>query len=319
MSTSAPTPVVIDCDTGVDDAMAILYGLLAPEVDIVGLTCVWGNIWVETATQNTLRLLEIVDRPDIPVAAGAPKPLIGPIWPLDAGVHGADGQGNTDLPLPKLAAAAESAAAMIVRLAHERPGELVLVPIGPLTNIAMALAMDPSIAKLYKSVVLMGGSFFVPGNIAPWGEANIYHDPEAAQIVFEAGWPITAVGLDVTLKTMLNQAHLDRLAASPSPAAQHIHRISDFYLSCYQERSGVRECSMHDALALAIAVDPTLATEMPLARVDIELAGKHTRGMTVADLRQWASREGANARVVLEVDVPRFLDRWLDVVCQTSP
>ncbi len=195
MTDTAPTRVVIDCDTGVDDAMAILYGLLSPNIEIVGLTCCWGNIWVETTTANTLRLLEIVQMPSIPVAMGARKPLLGPIWELGNGVHGADGQGNTNLPPPKLEPVKESAAELLVRLAHEHPGELTLVPIAPLTNVAAALALDPSIAQLYKEVVLMGGNFLAPGNAAKWAEANIWHDPEAAQMVFEAGWPITAVGL----------------------------------------------------------------------------------------------------------------------------
>jgi purine nucleosidase len=319
MSERAPTRVVIDCDTGVDDAMAILYGLLAPEIEIVGLTCCWGNIWVETATRNTLRLLEIVGRPDIPVAVGARKPLLGPVWELAHGVHGADGQGNTDLPPPRLRPVGESAAELIVRLAHEHPGQLTLVPVAPLTNVALALALDPSIVHLYKEVVLMGGSFLVPGNAAKWGEANIWHDPEAAQAVFEAGWPITAVGLDVTLKTWLTERQLDELAASQAPAAQHIARVSRYYLDRYAARRGHRACSMHDALALAIAADRGLVTRAPLARVDVELTGTHTRGMTVADLRVHAPVDEANAHVVLEVDSQRFVDRWMEVLTAASP
>ncbi|HEY3108190.1 MAG TPA: nucleoside hydrolase [Chloroflexota bacterium] len=315
----APTRVVIDCDTGVDDAMAVLYGLLAPEIEIVGLTCCWGNIWVETATANTLRLLELTDRPDIPVAMGARKPLLGPVWELSHGVHGADGQGNTNLPPPRLRPVAESAAELIIRLAHEHPGQLTLVPVAPLTNVALALALDPSIAHLYREVVLMGGNFLVPGNAAKWGEANIWHDPEAAQAVFEAGWPITAVGLDVTLKTWLTEEQLNELAACPTPAAQHLARVSRYYLDRYAARRGRRECSMHDALALAIAADRSLVTQAPLARVDVELTGTHTRGMTVADLRVYAPKEQANAHVVLEVDAPRFVARWMDVITSPPP
>ncbi|TAK26015.1 MAG: nucleoside hydrolase [Chloroflexota bacterium] len=309
-----PTRVVIDCDTGVDDAMAILYGLLSPEIDVVALSTVWGNIWVETCTANTLRLLEIVGRPDIPVAEGAGKPLVGPKWRLGDGVHGADGQGNTNLPPPKLRASGETAAEQIVRLAHERPGELVLVPIGPLTNIAVALALDPEIASLYREVVLMGGNFLVPGNASRWAEANIWHDPEAAQIVFDAGWPITAVGLDVTLKCMLDQPKLERLRASGTPAGVHIDRITDYYLTRYEARRGRRECAMHDALALGIAVDRTLILNQRRCRVDVELNGTHTRGMTAADLRIWAPVDQGNANVVLEADGARFIDRWMEIL-----
>jgi purine nucleosidase len=295
--------------------MAILYGLLSPHIEVVGLTCCWGNIWVETTTANTLRLLEIVQMPDIPVAMGASKPLLGPIWKLGNGVHGADGQGNTNLPPPKLEPVKESAAELLVRLAHEHPGELTLVPVAPLTNVATALALDPSIAHLYKEVVLMGGNFLAPGNAAKWAEANIWHDPEAAQIVFEAGWPITAVGLDVTLKTMLSEQRLTELAECGTPAARHISLISRYYLEHYAARRGRRECSMHDALALAIAADRSLATHAPLTRVDVELTGTHTRGMTVADLRTGVSQDAANAHVVLEVDSARFIERWMEVLC----
>jgi purine nucleosidase len=249
---------------------------------------------------------------------GAKGPLLHRAWELSHGVHGSDGQGNTNLPPPTIRAQKETAAEMIVRLAHEYPRQLTLVPVAPLTNIAAALMLDPSIAHLYKEVVLMGGNFLAPGNITKWGEANIVHDPEAAQIVFEAGWPITAVGLDVTLKTMLSAAYLDELASSPSRVAQHLSKISQFYLERYTARRGRRECSMHDALALAIAADRSLVTHSVFARVDVELKGDHTRGMTVADLRVWAPKDEANAHVVLDVDVKRFVDRWMEVVCRGS-
>jgi purine nucleosidase len=314
MTLQSPIRVVIDCDTGVDDAMAVFYGLLAPEIEIVGFSCCWGNIWVETTTANTLRLLEIVDKPDIPVAQGAAKPLLGPMWKLGDGVHGADGQGNTNLSPPKLKPVKESGAELLVRLAHEYPGELILVPTAPLTNVATALALDPSIAHLYKEVVLMGGNFLAPGNAAKWAEANIWHDPEAAQIVFEAGWPITAVGLDVTMKTLLTEDHLNSLARSDSAAARHISLITRYYLERYAARYGRRECTMHDALALAVAADRSLVKHAPLVRVDVELTGTHTRGMTVADLRKYAPTEQANAHVALEVDSARFISRWMDIV-----
>lgn len=311
-----PVRVVIDCDTGVDDAMAVLYGLVSPSIDVVALTCVWGNTSVENATTNTLRLLEIVDQPSIPVAMGAARPLIGPSPRFAGGVHGLDGQGNTNLPPPKLEPTGESAAELIVRLAHERPGELTLLPVGPMTNIGIALAMDPSIAQLYKSVVLMGGAFLAPGNVTRFGEANIWHDPEAAQMVFEAGWPITAVALDVTMKTMLSDEKLELLKASGTPSGVHLHRITQFYLERYASRRGPRECAMHDALALGIAEDPSLMTRAPRVRVDVELNGAHTRGMTVGDFRIWAPEEQANAVVPLDVDAQRFIDRWMDVLCR---
>lgn len=317
-----PIRVVIDCDTGVDDTMAILYGLLAPEIEIVALPSVWGNTHVETTTLNNLRLLEIMDRPLIPVAQGAGKPLIGTLPPVGR-VHGLDGQGNTNLPPPRLKPVAESAAELIVRLAHEHPGQLTLVPVGPLTNIGLALALDPSIAQLYREVVIMGGAFLAPGNITMTGEANIVHDPEAAQMVLDAGWPVTLVGLDVTMKAMLSEAMLESLSASGTLAARHLRLITRHYLDAYAARSGRRECAMHDALALAIAADPTLVTRAVTTRVDIELNGTHTRGMTVADLRQLygpgrPAPEQANASVVLETDASRFVNRFVEVLSSGS-
>src|SRR6202022_2934269 len=185
--------------------------------------------------------------------------------------------------------------------------------------IATALALDPTIAHLYKEVVLMGGNFLAPGNAAKWAEANIWHDPEAAQMVFEAGWPITAVGLDVTNKTVLTEQQLAELAECGTPSARHISLISQYHLARHAARSGRRECTMHDALALAIAADRGLATHAPLTRVDVELTGTHTRGMTVADLRHRAPPEQANAHTVLEVDSARFIGRWMAILCHKPP
>jgi purine nucleosidase len=317
-----PVKVVLDCDTGVDDSMAIFYGLMAPEVEIVAIGCVWGNTYVETTTQNTLRLLEMTGNGHIPVAMGAAKPLLGPLPPVGT-VHGLDGQGNTNLPPPSLAPSGETASQQLVRLAHERPGELTLVAVGPLTNVALALAQDPSIARLYKNVVLMGGAFLHPGNITAVAEANIAHDPEAAQMVLTAGWPVTLVGLDVTLQARLTEALLQQLADSGTVAGRHLRRITQHYLDFYAQRSGRRECAMHDAFALAIAADPTLIQRGPRARVEVELTGTHTRGMTVADLRPQLRAtppppaETDNATVVLAADSERFRARFMEVLCGT--
>jgi purine nucleosidase len=315
MADTSTTRVVIDCDTGVDDTMAVFYGLLSPNIEVVALSCVWGNIGVDLTTTNTLRLLEMLGRPEIPVAKGADKPLVYPKWPPGGpGVHGSDGQGNLNLPAPSLQPVKETAAELIVKLAHQYPGELTLVPTGPLTNVATAVLADPSIAKLYKKVVLMGGAFLARGNAARWAEANIWHDPEAAQVVLDAGWDVTAVGLDVTDRTMLSQERLDMLRDSGTVAGKHIHAITGFYVENYSKRTGRRECAMHDALALAIAADPSLALELQKVRVDVELTGAHTRGMTVGDFRPWIEHADANCTVVLEVDRERFITTWMETL-----
>lgn len=310
---------VIDCDPGVDDTMALFFGLLSPDVEVVAITTVWGNTTVERTTENALRLLEIVGRPDVPVASGAARPLLGPEPAFAHHVHGADGQGNTHLPPPTLKPVAEPAAETLIRLAHEQPGQLTLVPVGPLTNVAEALIRDRSIAGLYKKVVLMGGAFLSHGNVSRFGEANVWHDPEAAQLVFEAGWPIVAVGLDVTHRALLTGEMLEQLRATGTPWGVHLHRITDHYLNAYARHHGKRVCAMHDALALAIAADPSLVRAAPRVRVDVELHGQHTRGMTVGDFRPRPAGEvapEANAEVVLDVDTPRFLDWWLQVLSQ---
>jgi purine nucleosidase len=292
-------PILFDCDPGVDDAMAI--------------GTVWGNVSVDLTTLNTLRLLEIGGRPDIPVARGAARPLLGPEPAFENGVHGEDGQGDINLPPPITQATGETAAAQIVRLANERPGEITLVAVGPMTNLGIALGLDPTIAKKFRQVVLMGGAFQVPGNVSATAEANIWHDPEAAQMVVEAGWPLTIVGLDVTEQARVTETMLRDLAATGNPSTVHLQRISDGYLDIYTGRYGSdeRQCPMHDALALGIAVDESLLIDAPRAFVAIELNGSITRGATIADLRSWAPAAKANARVALKADGERFVREWV--------
>ncbi|HEX5505957.1 MAG TPA: nucleoside hydrolase [Thermomicrobiales bacterium] len=320
---AGPLPVVLDCDTGVDDSMAIFYGLLSPDIDVVAIGSVWGNTTVDLTTANTLRLLDIAGAPPIPVARGAAGPLLGPLPPVGL-IHGADGQGNTNLPPPARAATGETASAQLIRLAHERPGVLTLVPTGPLTNVALALAQDPEIAQLYRGVVLMGGAFGVPGNITPTAEANIAHDPEAAQRVFAADWPVVAVGLDVTHTVWLTEELRQRLDASGTPAGRHLHRITQFYMDGYARRLGQRRCGMHDVVTLAVAADPTLVLRQHRGRVAVELTGTHTRGMTIADLRpavggaDTSPAAGAVVTIPLALDGPRFLDRFMALLCGTA-
>lgn len=312
------TPVVIDCDPGVDDAMAILYGLRAPEVEIVALSTVWGNIDVETATVNAIRLLEIGGRPDIPVAMGAARQLIGLPPTFAELVHGPAGTGSVVLPPPRGVHTAEHAVVQMIRLAHERPGELTLVAVGPLTNVALALAIDPGMAKLYKNVVIMGGAFLIPGNVTPVAEANIWHDPEAAQIVFQADWQVTVVPLDVTEHALVSDTMFERLRDTDTAIGRHLHEISDIYFSAYEARLQRRESPMHDALALGIAADPSLIISGPVTRVDVELNGEHTRGMTVGDLRAVRPSDNDNARVVMKADGTRFVRRWFDVLSKAD-
>ena len=190
--------IILDTDPGVDDAQAIQLILAAPELNLLGLTTIFGNVDVELATTNALRLLDLGNRTDVPVAKGAADPLNGPYLGAVTFVHGDDGQGNTFRPASQQQPIGPSAAEFIVQQLNEQPGVITLVAVGPLTNLALALQLDPTITEKVVEVVVMGGNAFCAGNATPAGEANILNDPDAADRVFGANWPVTMIGLDVT-------------------------------------------------------------------------------------------------------------------------
>ncbi len=254
-----PQKVIIDTDPGVDDTMAIFFALRSPELDVIGLTTIFGNVRTDLATTNALRLLEIAGRTDIPVAKGADDPLAGPFKGPVPFVHGDDGQGNVALPAPQTQAIEQTAAAFIIEQIMAAPGEVTLVPLGPLTNIALAVRLEPRIAQNVKEVVLMGGNALCPGNATPAAEANIHNDPEAADVVFGAGWPVTMVGLDVTHKVNLTPEHIARYEASADPLARHIARILPHYRAAFEKvNPAMRGIYVHDSSAVAYVIDPAL-------------------------------------------------------------
>jgi purine nucleosidase len=315
-----PTPLIIDTDTGVDDAMGVVYGLLTPALDVLALTTVFGNVDVEKTTRNTLAIAEQIGVSAVPVARGAHKGLLG-VPRFNPGIHGDDGVGNANFPPPGAAPLDEHAAQTIIRVVRERPGEVVLAPIGPLTNLALAAMLDPELPRLVRGVVWMGGVVTTPGNVTPVAEADADHDPEAAQIVLEADWPVTMVGLDVTDHVCLEEADLERLRAANTPAARYVAAISPFYMRFYEKVLGRFACAMHSALAVAVAADPALATRTESYPMAVELDGRITRGMTVADRRpgrDTGARDGLSARdvtVVLEVDEERFKADFMATLC----
>ncbi len=250
--------IIIDTDPGVDDAMAIFLALRSPELDVIGLTTIFGNQHTALSTTNALRLLEIAGRSDIPVAHGAEKPLVreyrGPV-PF---IHGEDGQGNVHLPPPSNTAISQAAAAFIVEQVMDAASEITLVPIGPLTNIALALHLEPRIAQNVQEIVLMGGNALVPGNATPAAEANIHNDPEAAEIVFGASWKVTMVGLDVTHETVISKDQIAMLEKAKNPLAQHISQISKLYQQFVESSSNMRGYYIHDPSAIAYLIDPSI-------------------------------------------------------------
>src|SRR4030088_1773822 len=213
-----PFRVIIDTDPGVDDALALLLAMRSPELKIEGISAVAGNVPLELTLPNALRMVEIASRTDIPVAVGAKAPLMRRLVTA-AYAHGENGLGGAVFPEPKIKPVSEPAAQFIRQVVRKYPGEVTLITIGPLTNIASALNSDPELAAIIKSVVMMGGSLS-GGNITPAAEFNVYVDPEAARIVFQSGIPITMVGLDVTRKTSLSEDHVRLLEAGQNPVSQ---------------------------------------------------------------------------------------------------
>lgn len=308
-------PVIIDTDPGVDDALALLLAAASPELDVLAITTVAGNVPLDRATENAQRI--------VPVAWPRDPP---PIYRGGAGgtetaevVHGDDGLGGTsllrdqeDLPLypPAAAVARGSAAEVILDLARQRPGEITLVTLGPLTNLAAALRRDPDAARRLKDVVIMGGAFREPGNTGPVAEFNIFVDPEAAQAVCDSGLPLTWVPLDVTHRCLLRASHLESLPVTRR--AGFVRDIVRFYMDYHARGYGEQACFLHDPLAVGAVLWPDLLRAQS-KRVDVETRGTLTRGMTLADFRPVVYRTPAqpNAEVCLEVDAEGFLTRFL--------
>ncbi len=318
-----PRPVIIDTDPGTDDAMAILLALNSPELDVKAFTVVPGNVTAGQALINTLGLVTLAGRCDIPVAAGAQRPLAQKLITAEF-VHGEDGMGNIELPSPACDVDGRFGPDLIIEMVHAMPGEITLIPIGPLTNIALAVLKDPSIVPLVKEVVVMGGSI-TEGNVTAVAEANIYNDPEAAQVVFHAGWKVTMVGLDVTHRTNFGAAHLERLSATSGRQNDFAKLVMRFLIDL-SAQFGADGTPMHDPLALGVAIDPSFVDTRHM-RVDVETRGEFTRGMTVGNrynaVEHNEERDGRlvmtgidrvepNVHVAVEVDAERFLSFFIE-------
>ncbi|MGQ0572356.1 MAG: nucleoside hydrolase [Armatimonadota bacterium] len=301
----------MDTDPGVDDSMAIQFGLRSPELQVDAITSVFGNTSVEITTRNALKNLEMVGRPDIPVAAGAGRPLMRPFNGRGSLIHGEDGLGNSHLPPPRLQPSGWRAAELIVERIMAAPGEITVLALGPLTNLALAASLEPRIVQNVREVVFMGGAATVRGNAAPAAEANIHNDPEAAKIVFHAGWPLTMVGLDVTTRVRMNRSHLERLRNAGTPTGDFLAAIMPHYLNRYRERYGLDgEMFVHDPSAMIYLIDPTLFKAQQVY-VDVETRGEATAGETVPDFRnRW--EKTPNVNVCLEVDAERLVRLYFE-------
>jgi len=341
----SPVRLILDVDTGIDDSLAILYAVASDalgEVDLRAVTCVSGNVDARQVAENTRAVLELVGRDDVEVALGRETPLVRPLETTPE-THGPRGLGYAELPPPSRPVSSRHAVDLILDEARRVPGELTLVTLGPLTNLAMAVLREPELPRLLRRWVLMGGAYRVPGNTTPVSEWNIHCDPDAAKIAFDA-WAAglerdesiqrpVALGLDVTERVVFTPEHMvalahragsepdERLAPEDGPETRSVagnpvvRFIADalrFYMEFHRRYDGFYGAFIHDPLAVAAAIDPSLVTRRPVA-VDVELAGAVTSGQTVADWRRLWDRP-PNAEVAVDAEVETFLARYVERV-----
>jgi len=319
---SAAKKIIIDTDPGTDDALALMLALNSPELDVRAITVVPGNVTAAMGLENALRMVSLANRCDIPVAAGAQHPLFQKLTTAEFW-HGKNGLGNVELPASKCKVDPRFGPDLIIQLVHASPHEITLVPVGPLTNIALAVEKDPSIVPLVKEVILMGGSIS-GGNVTAAAEFNIYNDPEAAQTVFQAGWPLTMVGLEVGDKALFTHKYLDELGQTHGPMNDFVASVLKFMVGL-AATFGSPGSPMYDPSAVAVAIDSSLVKVQEM-HVDVETRGQFTRGETVGNRHGEVERnvlqgdryviEGVdkvtpNAKVCVDVDADRFLQLFV--------
>jgi inosine-uridine nucleoside N-ribohydrolase len=321
-ASGAGKKIIFDTDPGTDDALALMLALNSPELDVRAITVVPGNVTASQGLENALRMVSLANRCDIPIAAGAQHPLFQKLITAEFW-HGKNGMANVELPPSKCKVDSHFGPDLIIQMVHAAPHEITLVPVGPLTNIALAVLKDPSIVPLVKDVIIMGGSI-TGGNVNAAAEANIYNDPEAAQIVFQAGWTVTMVGLEVGDKTLIAKKQLDQLAQSHGPVNDFIYAVAK-YMVDLSAQFGSPGSPMYDPLAVGAAFDASLLKTQEM-HVDVETRGEFTRGETVGNRHGMVERnvlhgdryviEGVdkvvpNAKVAVDVDADRFLQLYV--------
>jgi inosine-uridine nucleoside N-ribohydrolase len=309
--------VLLDTDPGIDDALALFLALASRDVQLEAVTTVSGNVPVDFTTRNALALLELAGRPDIPVARGSDRPLLRPRVIADY-VHGKNGLGSVVLPEARQGAVSAHAVDMMIQKILAAPGQMTLVAIGPLTNLAQAVRREPRIAQAVRDVVIMGGALRVPGNVTPASEFNIFVDPHAAHIVLHAGWPIRLVSLDVTNAAGMRPEHFANLAAGGHPVTRCMQAMVDNQLEAFGKARGITVFHMHDPLCLAAAIQPDLIDWQP-AYVDVELNSPLTLGETVAYFEtmadidpEFAHPRPSNVLASVGVDFERFVAMYME-------
>ncbi|RDF93584.1 nucleoside hydrolase [Leuconostoc mesenteroides] len=310
----ASTKMILDLDTGVDDALALALAVCDPRVDLIGVIASYGNTLMKTAAQNTLDLLHLLHADEVPVYLGeAHASTVNDfeVMPISKAIHGDNGVGNILLEKSPGSIEKESGIQFLINMAHQYQDELVYLPTGPLTNLAKALQIDPKIAQLIGNTTLMGGALTVPGNVTPFTEANINQDPQAADQVFTAQEHLTMVGLDVTLRTLLTKAHTKKWRDLGTKAGQTYADLMDYYIDAY-DNLGIdhRGAALHDPLAVAVAVDPSYVMTISLnMRVTHDQKTKDY-GRTIGDRERLL--EPTTTKVAVGVKSERFVHDFMD-------
>lgn len=304
--------MILDLDTGVDDALAISYALGSPEVELIGITGTYGNVLMEQGVRNALVITELLGHPEVKVYRGLDHSSTTDsfqVLEISSFIHGQNGIGEAVIADSTRDAEDTPAVDFIIDAAKTYGKDLVYVPTGPLTNLDAAIARAPEIVDEIGRVVLMGGALTVPGNVNAWTEANISQDPDAANRVFRSGIPATMVGLDVTLQTLLTYKETQRWRDLGTPAGVFLADMTDFYIKAYETTAPhLGGCGLHDPLAVGVAVDPTLVTTLPInMKVDVE---GPTRGRTIGDETR-LNDPVKTMDAAVGVDVPRFLDEFM--------
>lgn len=307
------TSIILDCDPGHDDAMAILLALGNPNIDLLGVTTVGGNQSLEKVTYNARATLEMAHATNIPVHAGCDRPMIRPLE-VAAAVHGETGLDGVTLPKPTRPLDEGHAVNWIVStIMNSEPGTITLVPTGPLTNIAMAVRMEPRIVSRVKEVVLMGGGYHV-GNWSAVAEFNIKVDPEAAHVVFNEDWPITMVGLDLTHQALCTPQVQAKIDAIGTPLSAFASGLMDFFRKAYQNNQDFIDPPVHDPCTVAYLIDHSVV-QTRRCPLDVEIKGDLTLGMTVADLRgPEPSASECHTQVATKLDFNKFWDLIIDAL-----
>ena len=297
--------VLIDTDPGIDDAIALLLALRSPELEVRGISVVHGNVPVDAGTANTFKVLDLAGRPEVPVARGAAAPLLRPATHAEI-VHGRDGLAELIPPPEEFALHEDYGPGFLVHTLEEAGEAMTIITLGPLTNMAIALLSAPAAAERIERIVIMGGAVRVEGNVTPSAEFNIYADPEAAAVVLRSGVPVTLVGLDVTMKATVTGETGRRLAEAEEPVERFVGQLISHIAGVYRTYYGMDGMAMHDPLAVAVAIDPSLVRTEPL-HVEVETGAGLAAGRTIADFWKIPEPRGEpNADVALDVEAEKF-------------